>query len=81
MAGKLPSELDITTSLQIPVGNLWLSALIICLYIRINIVINTALIISLYSSSFPTECRDREGNTLTMYSGGCRFKSRLLELL
>jgi len=50
-------------------------------YNRINIVTNTTIINRLYSSSFPTEHRDREGNTLTMYSGGCRFKSRLLNLL
>jgi len=60
---------------------LWLSVLITCSFIRINIVINTALISRLYSSSLPPERRDRESNTLTMYSGGSKFKSRLLGLL
>jgi len=51
---------------------LWFSVLIICLYIRINIVINTALINRLYSTSFPSKRRD---------SWGSRLKSRLLGLL
>ena len=80
-SGKLPSELAIAASFLILVGTLWLSALILCSYIRISIVIKTTIINHLYSSSFPTERRDREGNTLTMNSGGSRFKSRLLELL